>query len=179
MDTETEQFTPAARGFVARLHRHLSRYLVSRYAVLIASIAMELCLGGIYAWSVFAVALRSDFGLSMTQAQSIFGMAIAVNTLAMVAGGRLLQRFSPRVVAAAGGVLLALGYIAASASGGNFTLLMLSLGLLLGIGLGYVMSARWRFASSCFLSTGGSLPAWLSQALAQDLSSSQARQITP
>ncbi len=110
---------------------------MNRLTILLASIAIELCLGGIYAWSVFAVPLHGVYGLTMTQTQVIFGTAIAVNTLAMVFAGRLLPRFGTRIVASGGGVLLAAGYILAALSHGSFAMLWVSLGVILGTGLGF------------------------------------------
>ncbi|MGQ9808113.1 MAG: MFS transporter [Armatimonadota bacterium] len=129
------------------------------WLVLIASVAMMLCLGGIYAWSVFVTPLRLQFGLTAAQTQLIFGLAIAVFTSTMVLAGRLLERWGPAPVAAVGGALYGGGYLLASVSGGKFALLLPGIGLLSGAGTGccYVSAlsscVRW-FPSIRGLVTG-------------------------
>ncbi len=120
---------------------------------------MMLCLGGIYAWSVFVTPLRLQFGLTAAQTQLIFGLAIAVFTSTMVLAGRLLERWGPAPVAAVGGALFGGGYLLASISGGEFALLLPGIGLLSGAGTGccYVSAlsscVRW-FPSIRGLVTG-------------------------
>jgi OFA family oxalate/formate antiporter-like MFS transporter len=108
-----------------------------RYLVLFASILIQICIGGLYAWSEFVPALRQEYGLSTTQTQIIFGSLIAVFTVTMVFAGRLQDRRGPRLVAAIGGVLFACGYLLAACSGGSFVLLLLGIGLVAGAGTGF------------------------------------------
>jgi OFA family oxalate/formate antiporter-like MFS transporter len=110
---------------------------MKKYLVLIASILIQTCLGGIYAWSVFAPSLHGDFGLSMGATQLIFGICIASFTIAMIFAGRWQEKRGPRLVAAIGGVLFAAGYVIASASGGNLFLLILGIGVVAGAGIGF------------------------------------------
>ncbi|MFW5839722.1 MAG: MFS transporter [Planctomycetota bacterium] len=108
-----------------------------RYLVLIASIAIQICLGGVYAWSNFVKPLESDYGLSNSQTQLIFGVTILTFTIAMVGAGQILRRTGPRPVAMIGGVLFAGGYLLASVSGGSFFLLLLGIGIIVGSGIGF------------------------------------------
>jgi len=108
-----------------------------RWLVLAASVLIQTCLGALYAWSAFVPALKSGHGLTGAQAGLIFGLAIAVFTVAMIFAGRLQEAHGPRPVATTGAVLFSAGYLLASLSGGSFPLLLLSLGLLVGIGTGF------------------------------------------
>ncbi len=108
-----------------------------RYVVLTASIVLQVCLGGLYAWSAFVPALRAAHGLSTAQTQFIFGVLIATFTVVMVAAGRLQERFGPRPVAMVGGVLFGAGYLAAGFSDGSFLSLTACIGLLAGAGTGF------------------------------------------
>jgi OFA family oxalate/formate antiporter-like MFS transporter len=108
----------------------------TRHRALAAAILIQVCLGGVYAWSTFVLALRDSWGLSMARTQLLFGCLIAVFALAMVPAGRLVRRFGPRRVAALGGVLFATGYLLAAASGGRFALLFAGISLLVGAGTG-------------------------------------------
>ena len=120
-----------------------------RFLILLSSVLISFCLGGVYAWSAFVPALREEFGLTSAQCQTVFGVTIAVFTIAMVPAGRWLGRISPRWVAAAGGVILGLGYGIASIGGGTFGSLLMGVGVIggIGIGLAYVcpiaVCLRW------------------------------------
>lgn len=132
---------------------------MKRLLVLASSILVSFCLGGVYAWSAFVPALREEHSLTAAQCQAIFGTTIALFTIVMVPAGRLLPRLGPRVLVAAGGTLLSLGYLSASLGHGSFGSLILGLGVVggAGIGLAYVcpitVCVRW-FPSKRGLITG-------------------------
>ena len=92
--------------------------------VLSAAVLMQICLGGIYAWSTFVPPLREQYGLSAAQCQIIFGGTILFITIGTVLGGRVEARYGPRFVALVGAVLYASGYFLASQSHGAFPLLL-------------------------------------------------------
>lgn len=120
-----------------------------RYVILAASLVIQVCLGGVYAWSVFVPRLVDDHGLTTTQTQAVFGATIAVFTLVMVYAGRIVERRGPRPLAVAAGVLYAAGYSVAALSGARWAGLLVGIGVLAGagIGLGYVcpltVSMKW------------------------------------
>jgi OFA family oxalate/formate antiporter-like MFS transporter len=151
--------------------------------VLIASVAMMLCLGGIYGWSVFVTPLRLQYGLTATQTQVIFGAAIAVFTATMVLAGRLLERVGPAPVAAVGGALFGGGYLLASASDGSFWLILPGVGLLSGAGTGccYVSAlsscVRW-FPSVRGLVTGVAVAGFGGGAIALTLIAARALELS-
>lgn len=113
---------------------------LQKYLILIASLIIQICLGGMYAWSTFVPDLRESAHLTTAQTQLIFGIQIAVFTVAMVFFGRLLARVGPRVLVLIAGTLFFLGYAIASLSGGAYPLLLLGIGIFVGIatGCGYV-----------------------------------------
>ncbi len=110
---------------------------MDRYFILTASVAIQLCLGGVYAWSVFVTPLRSAYGLSTAQTQIIFGVMFAAFTVTMVFAGRLMEKRGPRLVATIGGLMFGCGYVLASISGGAFPLLLLGIGIIGGAGIGF------------------------------------------
>lgn len=114
--------------------------LLQRTIILFATVLVTICLGGVYAWSTFAGALKEQHSFTAAQAQLVFGVTIAVFTLTMVLAGRAEQRFGPRPIAMLGGVLFGLGYLVASKSGGELAGVLLGIGVLggMGIGCGYV-----------------------------------------
>jgi OFA family oxalate/formate antiporter-like MFS transporter len=111
---------------------------MKRWIVLIAGVILQLIIGGVYAWSVFVPALESEYLFTKGRSALIFGLTIAVFSLAMIPAGRALKRFGPRKTAAFGAVLFGGGYLLASLADGNYLLTLLSLGVLSGTGLGFV-----------------------------------------
>ena len=109
----------------------------NRWLILLAGTIIQTILGGIYAWSFFAPELMDTYGLSRGQSGVIFGLCIAVFTVTMIAGGRLLFARGPRLPACLGAALFGAGYLVASASSGNFWLLLVGIGILSGAGIGF------------------------------------------
>ncbi len=120
-----------------------------RWPAVVGAILIQLCLGAIYAWSVFTPALR-DAGWSRLETQIVFSIGLGTFALVMVLAGRRLKTWGPRRLAALGGVTLGFGYAFASLDGGtNLALVLIGVGLIggAGIGLAYVVpiavGMRW------------------------------------
>ena len=109
----------------------------NRWVVLAAGVLIQTVLGGIYAWSTFAPYLGKSYGLNKGQCGFIFGLTIAVFSLAMIPAGRLLAKKGPRLTASIGAILFMSGYLIASTSQGSYTMLLLSLGVAAGAGIGF------------------------------------------
>jgi MFS transporter, OFA family, oxalate/formate antiporter len=110
-----------------------------RYGVLAASMVVQVCLGGLFAWSTFVNPLMAGHGFTAAGTQAVFGATVAVFTATMIPAGRLELRFGPRVIAAAGGIFYGAGYVLAGCSG-TFAGVILGISILggMGIALGYV-----------------------------------------
>lgn len=113
---------------------------MKRYHILVASVMMQLALGGVYAWSAFVPPLRVEYGLTGWQGGAIFGTTIMVFTVTLFLAGPYLPRIGPRRMATAGGLLYGAGYLVAGYSGGTWWGIGLGVGVLsgIGIGLGYI-----------------------------------------
>ena len=111
-----------------------------RYLILLASFVVQLCLGGIYAWSTFVPRLIADHGLTTAQTQLVFGLLFAAFAGAMIFAGKVLERRGPRWLLMTCGVLFFGGYLVAATSGGAFALLVLGISGMAGVatGIGYV-----------------------------------------
>jgi len=122
---------------------------VQKYFVLAASIVINLCLGGIYAWSVFVPELVAEYGYTTAQTQIVFGTIICLFTSVTMLTGRMEAKLGPRLMILISALLIFLGYGTAGCSGRNFYILWLgySIGTGLAIGFGYVtvlaLSIRW------------------------------------
>lgn len=101
-----------------------------------------LCLGSLYAWSIFVPELKSKYEFSTAQTQLIFGTVIIVFTLTMIWAAKLNKKLGPHVVATFSGLIFLLGYVVAYLSKGNFYFLWFGIGILggIGTGLGYFVS---------------------------------------
>jgi MFS transporter, OFA family, oxalate/formate antiporter len=108
----------------------------------LASFLSMLCLGGIYAWSVFVPSLKTDYGLSGAQTQLIFGFIIAVFALSMIWAGSLERKIGAKKVAIISAILFFSGYGLAGISSGNFFIILAGIGIFSGIatGFGYLMA---------------------------------------
>jgi OFA family oxalate/formate antiporter-like MFS transporter len=113
------------------------------------AVLIQLCLGAIYAWSVFTPALR-DAGWSKVQTQIVFSVSLATFAVVMVLAGRRLTTWGPQRLAFTGGLTLGAGYVIAGIGGGTeFWAVLLGIGLIggAGIGLAYVVpiavGMRW------------------------------------
>ena len=120
-----------------------------KWVVLCAGCLTQMILGGIYAWSEFVPLLTTEYGLTSSQCGFIFGATIAVFTCVMIPAGRFLQRRGVRATATIGAVLFSAGYMMASLSQGNFPMLLLSLSVVTGAGIGFgyicplTVSMKW------------------------------------
>ena len=97
--------------------------------------------GSLYSWSVFsaplAVKLSGLTGEALTSADLafVFSVAAAVNPVAMISGGWVNDRFGPRGVLTAGGLLIGAGLMLSSMAA-SIEMLVVSYGLCFGFGVG-------------------------------------------
>lgn len=104
---------------------------------ILASFCIMLCLGGVYAWSLFVPGLIRDYGFSAAQTQLVFGLMIAVFPATMLWVGHLQDRIQPRFAVLIAAALFSVGYVLSGLSGGNFTLVLIGIGILAGMGTGF------------------------------------------
>ncbi|MBD3183100.1 MFS transporter [Candidatus Poribacteria bacterium] len=112
--------------------------VMNRSLVVVGALLIQLCLGAIYAWSVFTPYLKkAPFNFSNTQTQVIFSVGLAVFAVVMVLAGRWQAKAGPRKVALIGGVVLGAGYILAGLFGKNFISQVIFIGVIGGTGIGF------------------------------------------
>lgn len=115
--------------------------VMNRSLVVVGALLIQLCLGAIYAWSVFTPKLKeAPFSFTNTQTQIIFSIGLATFAVVMVLAGKWQAKAGPRIVAFVGGVVLGAGYILAGLFGKSFISQVIFIGLIggTGIGLAYV-----------------------------------------
>lgn len=108
-----------------------------RWRFAAAAFLMQLCLGVIYAWSIFRNPLAALHGWSKAQTIAPYRYSLLFFTLGMIVAGFWQDRKGPRVVASAGGLLLALGCLLAAFLGDSVGGLVLAYGVVGGLGVGF------------------------------------------
>lgn len=112
-----------------------------RWFILAACCLVNLCLGSIYAWSVFALPMAKHLsiitGETLTSGDLaiVYTIANAVGPITMISGGWFNDRFGPGKVILVGGILFAGGMIL-SGFATNLPFLIIAYGIIGGLGLG-------------------------------------------
>jgi len=113
-----------------------------RWFIAIAAVVIQLCLGTVYAWSVFKNPLMNMHGWDGKSVQYTFMLLMLIIGLSAAFGGTLVDKKGPRFVATIGGILFGIGTLLAGYADqvGNIWLLYLGFGVIaaLGNGFGYV-----------------------------------------
>ena len=71
--------------------------LYNRWLIVLGAILVQLCLGAIYAWSVFRKPIEQCFNCTSTQASLPFSFVLVFFALGTILGGRLQDRYGPRL----------------------------------------------------------------------------------
>lgn len=119
----------------------------NRYFVMFGAIVAQLCLGSIYAWTIFQTALfeNDPYQWEKLLTQLPFSVGLASFAFFMIFAGKWQDKVGPTKVATIGGILLGVGYILAGLvdiiSAGNeligFLWLALTYGVIGGAGIGF------------------------------------------
>ncbi len=123
--------------------------LNARWDLLILSLLVYTCLGTIYSWSVFRGPVAAELGLSSGQLGLPYSVFLAAFAFSMPLTGWLMKILGPRVLLAAGGLLVGAGWISAGASR-SLAGIALSYGMLGGIGVGMGYSVPLAVVSGWF-----------------------------
>lgn len=112
-----------------------------RWVILTAACLINLCLGSIYAWSVFASSMTDYFNIVLQKNVTagdlaiVYTIANAVGPITMISGGWFNDRLGPKKVIALGGIMFGGGMIL-SGFATSVAFLVLSYGIISGLGLG-------------------------------------------
>lgn len=112
---------------------------VNRWAVLWSSVAILMCTGAIYSFSVFAGPLSGLRGWTMPQVMMAFTINAAISPIPMILGGYIVDRGGARISILVGGLMFAGGFVLAGTAT-TTTMLYLSYGVLAGLGQGLAYS---------------------------------------
>ena len=114
----------------------------NRVLPIIAAIAIQMCLGIAYVWSLFQTGIaESIFHGDNAAASLTFSLLLFLLAVGSIIGGKLASKYSTRKVVIAGGIVLAVGFLLASFVTSEAPwMLWLSYGVLGGLGMGFTYS---------------------------------------
>ncbi len=110
---------------------------------------LNVALGTYYAWSVFVPALENEFHWTRTQTSLVATIDMVMLASSFLLAGVLQSRIGPRAVATIGGLLYSAGLFLASYTQ-SLTMLYLTWGVMVGIGLGFGYLAPITVGSKWF-----------------------------
>ena len=125
-----------------------------RWVLVILGMIINLCLGSVYAWSVFVGPLTNYFskelGQSVTANEILlpFSVFLAFFAIAMPFTGKYIEKYGPRNITIVGGFLTGLGWLLSSFTG-SVQWLYIFYGVIAGAGVGIAygvpvaVAARW------------------------------------
>lgn len=107
-----------------------------------ASIAIQLCVGVGYIWSVFQTGVaNSIFGGDNAAASLTFSLLLSTLTIGSVIGGKLAAKYTVRKIVIIGGIILSAGFLLASfVTPQTPWLIWLGYGVMGGVGMGFTYS---------------------------------------
>lgn len=105
-----------------------------RWLILVASCLINLCIGSMYAWSSLSAPMAQELNANLS---SVFSTANAVSFITMIIGGLLNDKYGPRWVMFAGGIMFGVGMFT-SGLAQSVAHLVLSYGICLGLGMSLV-----------------------------------------
>lgn len=112
---------------------------LNRWWRVLGGVLMNLALGSLYAWSMFAGILKTDAEFAnntLAQLTLTFTISVFVFALAFVFAGRLQDKFGPLWISVAGGILVSLGFFMCGRAH-SLNELYLWFGVVAGLGFGF------------------------------------------
>ena len=119
-----------------------------RWLMIPLGIAVMLCLGTVYSWSIFRKPLEKMLSISATESLLPFTVMLVVYAILMPITGFYIDKIGVRKTIAIGGTLTGLGYLLSSFAP-NITILVITYGIIGGAGVGIAygvplaVSAKW------------------------------------
>lgn len=114
----------------------------NRWVILAASCLINLCIGSVYAWSIFAEPMAAHLSQTMNteitaaQLSIVFTVANLLGPITMITGGKINDTLGPERVLLAGGMMFGAGLLL-SGFAKNVAVLILGYGIIAGLGLGF------------------------------------------
>ena len=131
-----------------------------RWLLIVLGFVINICLGSVYAYSLFGKQLAKEWGFNMTLSGDIFKYAIPYGVFLFFFAavfpfsGQVLEKIGPKKQGLIGGIIVALAWILAAfvarLSTANVPLFVLTYGVIGGIGVGICYIAPIQVATRWF-----------------------------
>ncbi|MFX1469415.1 MAG: OFA family MFS transporter [Promethearchaeota archaeon] len=108
----------------------------NRWIVVIGAILIQLALGSIYSWGTLTIFISPYLNEMKELTVYVFGVGLLSFAITMIFAGQLQQKYGPRNIAILGGVLMGGGVII-SAFMTTFLGLLITYGIIFGMGIGF------------------------------------------
>lgn len=104
---------------------------------------LDLAISALFIWNVFVDPLTHSLGISLTEANYVFSLALTTFSLGVIVGGHLVDKIAPRRLAIISGIGMLAG-LGLAAIAPSFVWIVLGFGLLQGgaAGLGYATAVH-------------------------------------
>ncbi|MDS9471870.1 OFA family MFS transporter [Sporosarcina pasteurii] len=113
---------------------------LNRWRVLIASTIINLCVGAVYAFSIFALPLTEVLDASISEIMIAFTINAALFPIPMILGGKLVDKGKAKIAIMLGGSLFGVGFVLSGLVTATW-MLYITYGVIGGLGQGMVYSA--------------------------------------
>ena len=110
-------------------------YNVKKLAYVILSIAIMMCLGTVYSWSIFRIPVETMFDIGSAKSGLPYMISLLFYSLGVFVTGKCLNRYSPRNIICLGGLFVGAGWILSGYAQDIFTLTA-TYGIIIGSGVG-------------------------------------------
>jgi OFA family oxalate/formate antiporter-like MFS transporter len=120
-----------------------------RWIFVVLGMVINMCLGAVYAYSVFKKPLETLFNATATQGNLPFMVFLAVFALFTFFSGRFIDKLGPRKVMMVGGIVVGLGWILTKFAG-SMTMIIITYGIIGGAGVGIVYGGPVSVATKWF-----------------------------
>ncbi|OKP90350.1 OFA family MFS transporter [Paenibacillus sp. P32E] len=114
--------------------------VLNRWRILIASVIINICVGAVYAFSIFALPLTKVFDVTMPDIMLAFTINAAIAPIPMILGGKLVDKGGAKRAIFIGGAMFGLGFILSGLATAPW-MLYITYGVITGVGQGIVYSA--------------------------------------
>lgn len=119
------------------------------WIVTFAALGINLILGILYSWSILKKAMVAEWDWTNTEASLPYTVCIAFLAFVSIFGGRLQDKYGPRIIALIGGLLFGAGLIG-SAFAKSPAVMVLTFGVVSGLGMGFGYAAATPCAIKWF-----------------------------
>lgn len=119
-----------------------------RWIFVVLGMIVNMCLGAVYAYSVFKKPLEDMFNATATQGNLPFMVFLAMFALFTFFSGRFIDKMGPKIVMIFGGIVVGVGWILTYFAS-SMTMVVITYGIIGGAGVGIVyggpvsVATRW------------------------------------